>query len=60
MEHGDRVATITSKKANNWVDRGEPAWPTLERLLMYVFERHDERDRPWLAEHAAADDETSR
>ncbi|MGH7624430.1 MAG: hypothetical protein ACREOJ_03825 [Gemmatimonadaceae bacterium] len=48
------MATIISKKANNWVDRGEPPGPTLERILAYLFDRHTPADRPWLEEHATA------
>lgn len=45
--------TIISSKASNWVDRGEPAGPTLRRVLAYFFERHDPADRAWLDEQAA-------
>lgn len=44
--------TIISRKASNWVDRGEPALPTLRRVLAYCFERHAPDDQPWLDEHA--------
>jgi len=44
--------TIVSKKAGNWVDRGEPPLPTLRRVLAYFFERHAPADQPWLDEHA--------
>jgi hypothetical protein len=40
--------TIISRKAGNWVDRGEPALPTLRRVLAYFFERHDPADQEWL------------
>lgn len=43
--------TIISKKASNWVDRGEPANPTLRRVLAHFFERLDPADVPWLEEH---------
>lgn len=43
--------TIISKKASNWVDRGEPANPTLRRVLAHFFERLDPADEPWLEEH---------
>ena len=46
------VPTIISKKAGNWVDRGEPANPTLRRVLAYFFERFDPLDDAWLDEHA--------
>lgn len=44
--------TITSRRASNWVDRGEPATPKLRSTLAHFFERVDERDQPWLEEHA--------
>ena len=44
--------TIISRKASNWVDRGEPALPTLRRVLAYYFDRHAPQDEPWLDEHA--------
>jgi hypothetical protein len=44
--------TIISKKASNWVDRGEPAVPRLRRALAYFFERDLEVDQAWLDAHA--------
>jgi hypothetical protein len=44
--------TIISKKASNWVDRGEPPQPTLRRVLAHFFERHAPDDQPWLDEQA--------
>jgi hypothetical protein len=44
--------TIISRKAGNWVDRGEPAVPHLRRVLSYFFERDPITDREWLDEHA--------
>ena len=44
--------TIISRKAGNWVDRGEPAIPKLASVLAYFFERHAEPDQAWLAEQA--------
>ena len=44
--------TIISRKASNWVDRGEPPIPTLRRVLAFFFERHAPTDEPWLDEHA--------
>jgi hypothetical protein len=44
--------TIIHRKASNWVDRGEPANPTLRRVLAYFFERFDPADEPWLEQHA--------
>lgn len=44
--------TIISRKAGNWVDRGEPPTPTLRRVLAHFFERLDPADEPWLDEQA--------
>jgi hypothetical protein len=44
--------TIISRKASNWVDRGEPPNPKLRRVLAHFFERVDEADAPWIEEHA--------
>ena len=44
--------TIISRKASNWVDRGESPMPTLCRVLAHFFERFDEADQPWLHQHA--------
>lgn len=44
--------TIISRKAGNWVDRGEPPNPKLRRTLAFFFERHDAADEPWLEEQA--------
>ena len=44
--------TIISRKASNWVDRGEPPNPKLRRVLGHFFERVDEADAPWMEEHA--------
>lgn len=46
--------TIISKKASNWVDRGEPPNPALRRVLGYFSERFEPSDEPWLEEHAVA------
>ena len=48
------MATIISKKSNNWVDRGEPAGPTLQRILAHLFDRHDPSASVWLHEQATA------
>lgn len=48
------MPTMTSRKAGNWVDRGEQPGPTLERILGHHFARTAPGDRPWLAGHAAA------
>ena len=47
------MATLTTRKASNWVDRGEPAGPVLSRLLAHYFDRHGEEHREWLAAQAA-------
>ena len=44
--------TITSRKASNWVDRGEPPGPTLRRILAALFRRDVDTDARWLGEHA--------
>ena len=44
--------TIISRHASNWVDRGEPAAGKLRTTLAHFFERHEDRDLPWLDEHA--------
>lgn len=45
--------SLTSRKASNWVDRGESPLPVLERTVRYFLGRHDERDQPWVKECAA-------
>ena len=45
---------LSNSKANNWVDRGEPAEPYMQRVLAFYCARHEETDAPWLAEHASA------
>ena len=44
--------TIISRHASNWVDRGEPALPTLRRVLAHFFGRLDASDASWLEAHA--------
>jgi hypothetical protein len=51
-QRGTVKPTIISRKASNWVDRGESAVPILGRVLAHFFERRSESDQPWLAEHA--------
>jgi hypothetical protein len=46
--------TIISRKSSNWVDRGEPAGPTLRRVLAALFSRDVNSDARWLGEHAEA------
>ena len=48
------MSILSSKKAVNWVDRGDPAEPTLKRILAFYFDRHSPADDPWLDEHARA------
>jgi hypothetical protein len=48
------MSILRSSKADNWVDRGEPAEPQMQRVLAFYFGRHEEGDAPWLAEHASA------
>ena len=43
---------MTSKQASNWVDRGEPAVPEVQRTLKFFFDRHDEADAPRLRDAA--------
>jgi hypothetical protein len=45
--------SLTSRRASNWVDRGESPLPVLERSVRYFLGRHDERDQPWIGECAA-------
>lgn len=44
--------SLTSTKASNWVDRGEPSTPVLKRTLAFFYDRHDSADAEWLAEAA--------
>ena len=44
--------TIISRKASNWVDRGESPIPRLCRVLAHFFEKFDAADEPWLREQA--------
>lgn len=48
------MPTLLSPKSNNWVDRGVPAEPTLQRILAHAFDRHAAEHESWLAEHARA------
>lgn len=48
------MPTISSKKASNWVDRGEPAGPTLRRIIAHLFGKHPDNDAHWLGGHANA------
>lgn len=43
---------MTSRKASNWVDRGEPPVPQVQRTLTFFFDRHDVADEVWLCEAA--------
>jgi hypothetical protein len=44
--------TIISRKASNWVDRGEPPGPTLRRFLAFLFDRDTDADAEWLEQQA--------
>jgi len=44
--------TIISRKAGNWVDRGDSPIPTLSRVLAHFFNRPLDDNREWLEEHA--------
>jgi hypothetical protein len=46
--------TIISRKASNWVDRGEPPGPTLRRYVAFLFQRDLNTDAQWLEQHAQA------
>ena len=39
--------TLISKKASNWVDRGEPPHPTIERVLGRFLDRNPTSDPRW-------------
>jgi hypothetical protein len=42
------VSTLTSKKAHNWVDRGDAADPTIQRLLAHLYGLRLEEERQQL------------
>lgn len=44
------MPTIISKKASNWVDRGEKPNETLRHVLAHLFDRFDVEAEPWLDE----------
>jgi hypothetical protein len=44
--------SMTSTKASNWVDRGEPSAPLIQRTLAYFYNRHAAADAVWLGEAA--------
>jgi hypothetical protein len=44
--------SLTSIKAGNWVDRGEPCTPVVQRTLAFFYDRHHAADAQWLAEAA--------
>ena len=46
--------TLISRKANNWVDRGESAAAVMQRVLAHYFERPTESDAEWAVAHATA------
>jgi len=41
--------SLTSKKAHNWVDRGDPADPTIQRLLAHFYGLELDESRQRLA-----------
>lgn len=43
---------LSSKKALNWVDRGESPLATMRRVLAHYFDRHAPADGEWLLAHA--------
>jgi hypothetical protein len=45
---------MTSRNTNNWVDRGAPAVPEIERTLRFFFDRHNPADAPELQDAAQA------
>ncbi len=45
---------MTNSKASNWVARGEPPVPVMQRVLKFFFNRHDSADQGWLV--AASED----
>lgn len=40
--------SMSSSRASNWVDRGAPAVPVMQRVLAFFFDRHGEADQAWL------------
>ena len=44
--------TIISKKASNWVDRGDPANPTIERILGRFLDRNPADELEWFHEES--------
>ena len=46
--------SLTSSHASNWVDRGKPALPMMERVLAFFFQCHDVADQAWIRETAEA------
>lgn len=44
--------TLISKKASNWVDRGEPPHPAIERVLARLLDRNVDTDPGWFREQA--------
>ena len=46
--------SMTNSKASNWVDRGEPPIPVMQRVLNFFFNRHAPADQDW--QKAAAED----
>jgi hypothetical protein len=44
--------TIISKNASNWVDRGDPPHPTIERILGRFLQQNPAHNRVWFREQA--------
>lgn len=44
--------TIINRKASNWVDRGAPPHPTIERVLSRFLERNTFDDPEWFREQS--------
>lgn len=44
--------TIINRKASNWVDRGEPPHPAIERVLGRLLDRNPETDSTWFREQS--------
>src|SRR5437879_9559656 len=46
--------TIISSKASNWVDRGDPPHPTIERVLARFLDRNTTTDPSWFRQQSEA------
>ena len=43
---------MTSSKAGNWVDRGGPPAPEVQKTVAFFFNRHEVSDEGWLRDAA--------